>query len=60
MWLDSASKIEMLGVNQALNWKNVPEGKYGRGGKVVVQIPESLKSTFQSAPAVTLKIEIAG
>ena len=59
MWLDTASKIEMLGANQPLPWKNVPEGKYGRGGKVVVEIPDSLKSTFQSAPAITLKIEIS-
>lgn len=59
MWLDTSSKIEMLGADQPLQWKNVPEGKYGRGGKVTVEIPESLNSKFQSAPAVTLKIEIS-
>jgi hypothetical protein len=49
----------MLGADRALAWRNVPEGSYGRGGKVAVEIPESLRGAFDSAHAVTLKIELA-
>jgi hypothetical protein len=48
----------MLGANAPLEWKNVPEGSYGRGGKVVVTTPDSLRGTFDSEHAVTLKIEL--
>jgi alpha-L-fucosidase len=60
LWLDVSSKIVMLGTSQALDWRNVPEGSYGRGGKVVVKIPGALRDTFDSAHAVTLKIELSG
>jgi len=58
LWLDSSSRIAMLGANAPLEWKNVPEGSYGRGGKVVVTTPDSLRGTFDSEHAVTLKIEL--
>jgi alpha-L-fucosidase len=58
LWLDSASRIVMLGTGSSLDWKNVPEGSYGRGGKVVVSVPESLKEAFYSEHAVTLRIEL--
>jgi alpha-L-fucosidase len=59
LWLDTSSRIVMLGVGEPLEWKNVPEGSYGRGGKVVVSVPESLKGTFDSDHAVTLKVQLA-
>jgi len=58
LWLDAESKIEMLGAGGPLEWKNVPEGSYGRGGKVAVSVPESLKGAFHSEHAVTLRIEL--
>jgi alpha-L-fucosidase len=58
LWLDSSSQIELLGAAGALSWENVPEGKYGRGGKVVVTVPEALKASFPSMPAVTLRVEL--
>jgi alpha-L-fucosidase len=58
LWLDASSRIAMLGTDQALSWRNVPEGKYGRGGKVAVDIPESLRAAFDSDHAVTLRIEL--
>ncbi|HXQ81238.1 MAG TPA: alpha-L-fucosidase [Opitutaceae bacterium] len=58
LWLDSSSRIVMLGTGQDLKWRNVPEGKYGRGGKVAVEIPQLLKGTFDSDHAVTLRIEL--
>jgi len=48
----------MLGAREPLEWRNVPEGSYGRGGKVAVAIPESLKGAFNSEHAVTLKIRL--
>jgi alpha-L-fucosidase len=58
LWLDTSSSIVMLGASEPLKWRNVPEGSYGRGGKVVVAVPESLKGTFDSAHAVTLKVQL--
>ena len=58
LWLDLSSSIVMLGVSEPLEWGNVPEGSYGRGGKVVVKVPASLKGTFDSAHAVTLKVQL--
>ncbi len=58
LWLDTSSRIAMLGTDRALRWRNVPEGSYGRGGKVAVEIPESLRGSFDSEHAVTLRIEL--
>ncbi len=58
LWLDRSSTIVMLGSSQELSWRNVPEGSYGRGGKVVVDIPESLRGTFDFSIAATLRIEL--
>jgi alpha-L-fucosidase len=33
LWLDASARIEMLGADRALAWRNVPEGSYGRGGR---------------------------
>ena len=59
LWLDTSSRVTMLGTGQTLNWRNIPEGSYGRGGKVAVEIPESLKGAIDSVHAVTLKIELS-
>jgi len=59
LWLDTSSRVTMLGTGQTLNWRNIPEGSYGRGGKVAVEIPESLKGSIDSVHAVTLKIELS-
>ncbi|MFA5057549.1 MAG: alpha-L-fucosidase [Opitutaceae bacterium] len=58
---DPSAKIVMLGTSQELKWKYVPTGDdgYEKGGKVIVEIPESLRSTFDSTHAVTLRIELA-
>jgi alpha-L-fucosidase len=58
LWLETSAKITMLGADEPLVWKNVPEGSYGRGGKVVVAIPEFLKGMFASEHAITLKVEL--
>jgi alpha-L-fucosidase len=60
VWLDTSSKITLLGSNQELKWKNVAEGDdgNGKGGKVVVQMPDSLRSTFDTAYPVTLRIQL--
>jgi alpha-L-fucosidase len=59
LWLDTSSRVTMLGADQTLSWRNVPEGSYGRGGRVSVEIPESMKSAFDPGQAVTLKIELS-
>jgi alpha-L-fucosidase len=58
LWLDPSSSIGMLGGGGPLEWRNVPEGSYGRGGKVVVKVPDSLKGTFDSSHAVTLRVQL--
>lgn len=58
LWLDSSSRIAMLGTGVDLRWRNVPEGSYGRGGKVAVEIPRSLRSAVDSGLPVTLRIEL--
>jgi alpha-L-fucosidase len=60
LWLDASAKIVILGLGLELKWANVPEGhdRNEKAGKVVVQIPDSLRGTFESTYAVTLKIEL--
>lgn len=60
VWLDSSSRIVILGSDQELKWKNVAEGSdsSGKGGKVVVEIPESLKGAFDSSHFVTLRLQL--
>jgi alpha-L-fucosidase len=59
--LDASSKIVMLGANQELKWRNVPEGDdgNGKGGKVQVEVPPALKGSFDSNHAVTLRVELS-
>ncbi len=59
--LDTSAKIVLLGSGQELKWKNVPEGDdgNGKGGKVVVDIPDALRNSVASNHAVTLRIELA-
>jgi alpha-L-fucosidase len=59
LWLDASSRVTMLGADQALSWRNVPEGSYGRGGKVSVEIPEAMKTAIDPEAAVTLRIELS-
>lgn len=58
LWLDTSCRISLLGAGEDLKWQNVPEGSYGRGGKVAVEVPSSLQGAFASAPAITLRIEL--
>jgi alpha-L-fucosidase len=59
LWLDTSSRVTMLGTDQTLRWRNIPEGSYGRGGKVAVEVPESLRSAVDSNHAMTLRIELS-
>ncbi|HZZ20277.1 MAG TPA: hypothetical protein VFE25_12945, partial [Opitutaceae bacterium] len=59
LWLDTTSKIEMLGVEAPLEWRNIPEGSYGRGGKVEVDVPDHIRETFDSDHAVTLRVQLS-
>ncbi len=56
--LDKSARIQMLGSSQELTWRNDKQSgqDYGR---VVIDIPESLKGQIKGEYAYTLKIQIA-
>jgi alpha-L-fucosidase len=57
--LDRAAKIRMLGTNQDLKWRQVLEnGSYGRGAKVLIEVPEGLKDAVDATKPVVLKIQL--
>ncbi|MDP4213840.1 MAG: alpha-L-fucosidase [Bacteroidota bacterium] len=55
--LDKQASIQLLGSEQKLQWKNV--SAEDGGGQVVVEIPQSLKSSIPCDYAYTLKIQLA-
>jgi alpha-L-fucosidase len=61
LYLDSAAKIQMLGTNRDLKWNRIlsPAG-YGRGGKVVIEVPEDLKNSVGYGNPVAFKIQLTG
>ncbi len=56
--LDKSAKISMLGFPTLLKWRNVTNSDQNYG-RVVVEIPEALRSRIAADYAYTLKIQLA-
>jgi alpha-L-fucosidase len=57
--LDKAATIRLLGTDRDLDWEHVPaHAGWGRGGKLVIRVPEEFKAALGAQPAIAFKIEL--
>ena len=62
--LDPASRVRLLAANQTVPWRQVLHEngynrKYDRGGRVVIDVPDALRSAVDARTPLVLEIQLA-